>query len=301
MSDRIFDAAELSSPGDRRLDPDRLDQLWDFADPVGSAQRFRDELAGTSAVTARAELNTQLARALGLQGRFDEADAVLTEVETQGGAITVPPVVAVRTDLERGRLRNSAGRPTEAVPFFAAALTAAEVAGEEFLAVDAAHMLAIADQENAADWTRRGLALAHGAADARARRWAGALHNNLGWMLHDAGDPAGAVSEFEQAEVAYLSTGTPEQQRIARWSVARCLRTLGRIEEALSIQLALHENGPSDGYVEEELGELYLTSGEPALARPYFAAAEELLGADEWLAEHEPDRLARLRELAAAD
>jgi tetratricopeptide (TPR) repeat protein len=279
---------------DQRLDPDRLDQLWDFADPAGSAQRFRDELAAGPAPTARAELVSQLARAVGLQGRFDEADDLLNGVQTEG----LLAAVAVRLPLEWGRLRNSSGRPAEAVPFFTQALERAQAAGEEFLAVDAAHMLAIADEDNAQEWTRLALGLIDSADDPRAARWSGALHNNLGWSLHDDGDPAGALDEFCAARAAYEVTGTPEQQRVARWTVARCLRSLGRTAEALEIQLRLQESGPADGYVEEELGELYLAEGDVGLATPHCAAAVALLGTDSWLAENEPGRLQRLRELS---
>ena len=138
-----------------------------------------------------------------------------------------------------------------------------------------------------------------GADDPRTARWSGALHNNLGWARHDGGDPAGALEEFSAALAAYEATGTPEQQRVARWAVARCLRSLGRTAEALEIQQRLHESGPVDGYVEEELGELYLADGDPDRATPHFAAAAELLGADEWLVANEPTRLERLRELGA--
>jgi tetratricopeptide (TPR) repeat protein len=280
---------------DERLDADRLDQLWDFADPGGSAERFRAELAAGPTPSASAELVSQLARALGLQGRFDEADGMLDDVQPDG----LLPVVAVRVALERGRVRNSSGRPVDAVPFFTEALDRARAAGEDFLAVDAAHMLAIADEANAQEWTRLALGLIDASDDPRTARWSGALHNNLGWALHDGGNPAGALDEFSAAEVAYEATGTPEQRRVARWAVARCLRTLGRTDEALEIQQRLHESGPEDGYVSEELGELYLASGDPARAAPYFATAAELLGADEWMVANEPDRMARLRELGA--
>ena len=139
-----------TASSDQRLDADRLDQLWDFADPVGSAQRFRAELAAGPTPTASAELVTQLARALGLQGGSSEADELLDGVRARACL----PVAAVRVALERGRLRNSSGRPADAVPLFARALDLARAAGEDFLAVDAAHMLAIADGANAQEWTR---------------------------------------------------------------------------------------------------------------------------------------------------
>jgi tetratricopeptide (TPR) repeat protein len=124
------------------------------------------------------------------------------------------------------------------------------------------------------------------------------LHNNSGWARHDAGDYAGALTEFEAALTAYSVHGTPEQQRVARWAVARALRSLARFDEALDIQLRLHEQGPDDGYVEEELAELLLATGHRAGAAEHAAVAARLLGADSWFAEYESGRLDRLRQLA---
>jgi hypothetical protein len=54
---------------------------------------------------------------------------------------------------------------------------------------------------------------------------------------------------------------------------------------------------PEDGYGAEEIGECLLVMGRDDEARPHFARAADLLGADAWLAEHEADRIARLRRL----
>ena len=53
------------------------------------------------------ELLTQIARAMGLQMRFDEAHALLDDAQ----ALLTPdmPQAAVRVALERGRLINTAG------------------------------------------------------------------------------------------------------------------------------------------------------------------------------------------------
>ncbi len=93
------------------------------------------------------------------------------------------------------------------------------------------------------------------------------------------------------------TTGT----RIAKWTVGRCLRSLNRYEEALSIQQALANEyaaaDSEDGYVYEELGECLLALGREPEAKPYFAKAYQLLRSDIWLARDEPSRLARLRDL----
>jgi tetratricopeptide (TPR) repeat protein len=232
-----------------RLDPARLDALWDFADPDGSAQRFRAEQAVAPPV-AVAELATQLARALGLAGRADEAHAVLDEI------VPDDPVVGIRVALERGRLANSSGRPAEAVTHFAIALELAEQQHEHFLAVDAAHMLAIADEEHSGQWAARGIQLVDAATDARTKRWAIALHNNLGWTHHDAGLFPEAFEEFELADAAARAHGTDEQRQLAEWAIARCLRSLGRTAEALEIQQRLIVLRPDDEFVIDELAKL---------------------------------------------
>ncbi len=280
------------------LDVMLLDELWDFDDPIASELRFRQAIdASPPGSTQSAELATQLARSIGLQGRFDEARALLDTVDNGGSSVTV---VGIRSRLERGRLANSAGDPVAAAELFRDALERAQSAGQEFLAVDAAHMLAIADRERADEWTELALRLVAEAKDPRAQRWAGSLHNNAGWTRHDAGDYAGALAEFESALTAYSVHGTVKQQRVARWAVARALRSLARFDEALDIQTGLREQSPDDGYVEEELAELLLATGDRARAAEHAAAAARLLGADSWFAEYESGRLDRLRQLAQA-
>ena len=97
------------------------------------------------------------------------------------------PTVGVRVLLERGRVLNTSGHPEMAVPLFEQAAELADHLGEEFLAVDALHMLAIADSAHAETWTRSALEYASTVHDERTKRWMVALHNNLGWTLHDAG------------------------------------------------------------------------------------------------------------------
>jgi tetratricopeptide (TPR) repeat protein len=292
---------------DDRLDPELLDRLWDFDDPVASEARFRQALdASVAGSTRKAELTTQLARAVGLQGKFDDATALLdavdiTDTDTAANRPTVDAVVRIRLSLERGRLLNSAGDPAAATEHFRDAWVLAVDSGEDFLAIDAAHMLAIADRERADEWTALALRAVTRSADPRTRRWAGSLHNNAGWSRHDAGDYAAALEEFNAALTAYSANGTVEQVRVARWAVARALRSLARFDEALEIQLRLSEHGPADGYVEEELAELMLATGRPDDAHQHARSAVELLGADAWFAEYEPGRLERLRRLGQPD
>jgi tetratricopeptide (TPR) repeat protein len=194
-----------------RLSQIELDELWDFADVPGSENRLRAAAidAGSNPIVA-AELMTQVARALGLQERYAEADALLDAIDATDG------VVLARLLLERGRVRNSSGDPTAAIPLFEEALASASAEGADFLVVDAAHMLAIAGGDRAEHWTARALETVDETTDVRTKRWAVSLHNNLGWRLFDGGDVAGALAELELAADAARDFGTEQQQQWAQ-------------------------------------------------------------------------------------
>src|SRR3954470_12214059 len=85
--------------------------LWNFDDPAGSEQRLR-EAADVAEGRTRLVLLTQVARALGLQGRYDEGHTVLDQLAVPDGE------VAARVSLERGRLLRSSGRPEDSRPHF---------------------------------------------------------------------------------------------------------------------------------------------------------------------------------------
>jgi len=60
---------------------ERLDALWNFADPAQSEARFRAEALRYAAGSREsAEATTQIARAQGLQRKFDATDATLDGV-----------------------------------------------------------------------------------------------------------------------------------------------------------------------------------------------------------------------------
>ena len=236
---------------DERLEQAELDALWRFDDPYVSAERLAIAAAQPDrSELVRAELETQRARALGLQGRFAEADALLESLEPAIGTL------AVRILLERGRLRNTEGESDAAIELLEEALQAARREGETYLAVDAAHMLAIADRARAEQWTDEALADLADTDDPRTLRWAIALHNNRGWARFDARDLTGALASFEDALRAAEAYGTVDQQFVARWSLARCLRELGRTGDAIAIQRRLAAERPDDPDVAAELDAL---------------------------------------------
>lgn len=285
------------------MNNNNFDALWDYNQPAATEARFRELLPQLAAEPAQqAELLTQIARAQGLQRQFDEAHATLDGVEAR--LTTVPARVHVRYLLERGRVYRSSGKVDAARPFFLAAWEAAQPAGEDNYAIDAAHMLAIieppAEQRR---WHHLALELTERTTDPEAKKWAGSLNNNLGWSYFEEGDYTAALTCFTKALAAREAQGKAGPIHIARWSVAKTLRLLGRVDEALAIQEALAAAqglGEPDGYVYEELGECYLLHQETAKATSAFAQAYTLLAQDAWFVTNEGERLARLKILGQA-
>jgi tetratricopeptide (TPR) repeat protein len=290
-----------------------FDSWWDYGDPAATQARFETLRAGLEAATDadyRLQLLTQIARTLGLQGRFDEAHLLLDEVES---SLDAPPSVArVRYLLERGRALRSSGKSAQATPLFEEAFAVGRRIGADYHAVDAAHMVALAVDSTEArrHWSLLGIEIAATSAQPRARHWLGSIQNNLGWDYHESGDYELALKMFQQALAARVEEEDEEaigiaRWCVARWCVARCYRSLDRIDEALTIQLGLSaqydEAGKEDGYVHEELGELFLLQGDESRATTHFASAWKLLSADDWLQANEGERLARLRQLGAVE
>lgn len=284
-----------------------IDKEWNYGDPAGTRVKFQ-ELESQHASGAprdwQLELRTQIARTWSLEANFEKAHAILDEVEEH--LQETSPLVTTRYHLERGRTFNSAGKKELAWGHFEQAYEAAKQNGLEFLAIDAAHMLAIAakDFDEKTQWNLKALHLAQASKDERARKWQGSILNNLGWDHFETKDYEKALYYFDQCRAFFDETDQPKRERIARWSKAKTLRMIGRYDEALAIQQSLVEEWENDRapdpYVFEELGELLLALGDSDGARPWFLKAWQGLSGDTWLQRNEPERLARLKKLGGA-
>jgi tetratricopeptide (TPR) repeat protein len=230
---------------------EHLRDLWDLADPAGSEQRFRDA-AAAAPEPVRTHALTQVARALGLQERYDEAHAVLDALSPGDTE------ARVRLALERGRLLRSSGDEVASRTFFEQASREARRAGLDELAVDALHMVAlVVEPADRLDAHYRALAWAKAADDPAARDWDASILNNIGMAHADAGDHGRALAAFEEALEARIRIGDPARTRVARWMVAWLLRHLGVVDLAREMQLELKAEldaiGETDPYVDEEL------------------------------------------------
>lgn len=267
---------------------------WDYNDPAASEAKFRTRLeaALASETDYILQLKTQIARALGLQDKFDEAHALLDEVKAQ---LQPGSLVEVRYLLERGRVLNSAKSPQAAVPLFLQASALAQALMADFYTVDALHMLAIAAApKDRLAWNQKAISAAE-VSDEKGKGWLASLYNNTGWALFDEARYAEALGVFQRAASLREQQGEAEALRIARWCVGRTLRALGRANEALTLQRQL-EAGPEDGFVYEELAECLLALDRAVEATPYFAKAHGSLSKLDWVAEDEA-RMHRLHTL----
>lgn len=273
-------------------------ELWNFGRPAESEERFRELLSAhpEASVDWTCQVQTQVARSLGLQRKFEDAHQLLDGVREHWSELSAR--TRAYYFLERGRAFNSGKQPADAEVAFVEAFGLAKAEGIDDLAVDAAHMLGIVELgERSMEWNRTALRLAEGSDDPRARRWVASLCNNLGWTYHDAGEFERALELFQRALREREAEGTAEQVHIAQWAVGRCLRSMGRFEEALAIMRVL-AGAPDDGYVQEEQGENLLAMGRTEEARPHFARAYELLRDDPW-GDVGEERLQRLQRLGA--
>ena len=279
---------------------DRLRPLWDFDDLDATERHFHEQLELEESDAGRAEVMTQLARVAGLRGDFEEGDRLLDKARTHGRESAVAQAYI---DLERGRLRRSSGDSAAALPLFESAFAEALRANQYFVAVDAAHMaaLATADREGFLAWTQRGIDLAEEREGAS--YWLGPLLNNLGWEYYEAADYALALDAFERAlRARERDPANASAIEIARYAAGKTLRALGRTQEAIPLleqAVAWAEGeGRPDGWFHEELAEEYAAVGRPEDAREHARRAISLLAAQDPSFADAAPRRARLASLA---
>lgn len=278
-----------------------IDALWDYEKPLLSETRFRDALKSESGDDAL-ELETQIARTFSLRREFAQAHALLDSVQKRMNE-KARPMLRARYLLERGRTFRSAGELAKAHPLFLEAWQIADKEKLTLLAIDAAHMMGIIEPADEAQrWNERAMALAMGSLLPRALRWRGSLANNMGHTERERGNFDAAMKHFQTSLTAFKLTRSSAQIRTAQWQIANVMRLQKRYDEAITLQLSIEKDAADaaepDGYVFEEIAEIYLVKGNAALAKSYFAKAVDVLGKDAWFAENEGDRLARMRQLA---
>jgi len=266
-----------------------VEALWDFNEPEFSEQRFQQALATADADDALI-LRTQIARTHGLRRDFVRAREVLSDIDPQvqlAGA-----EARTRHALELGRCWVSATHAPElqtsearerARSLYMHALELAQKHQLDHLAIDALHMLAFVDTAPGEQLKlgQQALAIVASSSKEAATQWEASLRNNVGYSLHQLGRYQEALSEFKRAAVLRELRSEVKATRVAHWMVAWTLRTLGRLDEALEIQLRLErENdaaGAADPHVYQELESIYTAKQQTEQIAEYAEKRKALL------------------------
>ncbi len=281
-----------------------IDRLWDYDKPQVTEMKFRELLPAAEKSENKSyyvELLTQLARTQSLQRKFDVAHEILDNARQIISGRNMP-VAEIRYLLERGRTFNSANDKEKAIALFKEAYHQALNHNEDFYAIDAAHMLGIAEKpQEQLSWNLKTMDLAENSTDTKAKKWLGSLYNNIGWTYHDLKDYTKALHFFEKTLTWRTDQKDEKGVFIAKWCIGRVCRSLDRIDDALKIQNELLDEAQKKklepGYVFEELAECLLIKNEPNEAKKYFQKAFEILSTDIWLKTNEQERLERLKRL----
>lgn len=291
----------ISSLGSIQGQMPAFDTLWNYGDPAGTEQAFRQVLAQHESVAPAAdvaELLGQIARCQGLQGHFDAAHLTLDRVEGMLTQDMARP--KIRYLLERGRVFNSSGQPERALPLFEAAWELGQSAGQLRLALDALHMVAIAQADPADQIATNKKGIAFIEAHPAEQGWLPAYLNNLGESHALMGEYAEALAVFRRLDAFTLAQGKPVDL-YTRKDMARMLRLLGHTEEALvliqTVAEGLSQGHLTDGWIDEEFAECLLQAGRKTEARPLFCRAYHALREDAWVRQHDPAKLQRLQSL----
>jgi tetratricopeptide (TPR) repeat protein len=297
-----------------------FDALWNLGDPEIIEKRFQELLPHAEKCADKSiylQLLSQLALTQALQKKFVDAHKTLDLAEKQLESEYL--VAKVRIILERGRAFQQEAMVLQKVEKIAKAIAHFELSYEislnnslDFHAINAAHMIAIAAPEanNKIKWNLLAIDLTEKTRDEKAKAWLGSLYSNLGQNYIETKQYEDALTVLEKTLEIRKKEHYEPNVRIAKWALARALRFLGRLDEALLILIpllneydALSESGLYDfpqsmlqsfrGLVYEELAEAYNSK-----ARVYAKLAYEDLSQDEMFSKTEPERLISLKNLA---
>lgn len=281
-----------------------FDKLWNYNDPAATEASFLtilEKTGKTASLYYLLQLQTQLARTYSLRRMFKQAYSLLEEVRQNLSA--EPSTASIRYHLEFGRTLLAEGKKQEAGNEFTIAENMAKQIGEDFHRIDALHMRAIiSNGAIAIKLNEEAVVAALQSKDEIAKNWLGALYNNLGWAYFDLAEYEKSLSIFLRALQWREEKKSKPEIFLAKWCVARVLRAMYRFDDAIKVQLALFEesteSGQADGYVHEELGELYLLKNDKLKSTFHFEKAHELLSQDVYMQNNEPQRLQRIKELS---
>ncbi|MBX9620898.1 MAG: hypothetical protein K2X28_02535 [Alphaproteobacteria bacterium] len=253
------------------------------------------------------QILSQIALSQAMQQKFAEAHKTLDEAEE--GLTSEYELARVRILLERGRVFHQSDNIEDALLLFKKSYALSKQHMFDFHTINAAHMIAIVVKniDKKITWNQRAIELAEKTEDQRAHAWLGALYNNLAQNYIEAHQYLKALSAFEKCKHYSEERGDAIVVRGAKWGIARSLRSLGSLDNALKMQLELlkeyddiAQKGEfptellvvSRGMVYEELTEIHLAN-----MKKYAALAYQDLSKSPWFVKLEPKRLGKMKNI----
>jgi tetratricopeptide (TPR) repeat protein len=247
---------------------------------------------------------TQLVRVLNLQGKSSEAKEMLDLARKQ--VQYAEPQTRMRTEirllLEEGRHFCMAMMPAKAQGPFSRAWKMASDSGEVFLTIESAVMLSVSQPPKYQnEWLQRALDLAAKTDDEQAKLWLAQLHLMDGWHAFDFRRFEDALRAFQLALARPRGHGEMTDVILIKWCIARCLRALGRVAEALEMQRELYAKLNSvpevNGYVFLEIAECLQLLQNTEEAKTFFELAYKELSLNGWYSDNKSMELGRMQEL----
>lgn len=283
-----------------------IDGYWGSNDLAECELKIRNALPiNPDGEWSEAQLSalTQLVRVLNLQGKTEAArDSLILARKLILSRMPKDIKSEIRLMLEEGRHLCINMTPAKAPPFFGQAWSTACDHGLDYLAIEAAVMLAVSQPvKSQNEWLQRAIDLAEKTEDADSKLWLAQLYLMEGWHAYDFRRMDDALKYFNLALARPRQAGEMTDLIRIKWCVARCLRALGRVQEALDIQTELLNEitnaNKVNGYVFLEMAECTLLLQRNEEAKSYFESAYKILSTNSWLIDNRNSELSRMQEL----
>lgn len=288
-----------------------IDDLWDFNDLGKTEIKIHEQLAHMTSTEElsqspkRAELLTQLARLQGLQGKLQEAEAtlLLTKELLPEGHAQAFARAELRYLIEQGRFFSLSMNSYQSLKYFEMAWQEAVKLNDVYLLIETSVLLSISQPPKYQnEWLKQALKLAETSGDARGKLWLAQLYVMDGWHSFNFRKFEESLESFKKALEQPETTQNISNRVAVRWGLARTLRSLGRVQDALNVQNELLSEFQAvekvNGHVFLELAECLLLLKKHEDAKIYFEAAYKELSLNGWYSDNKPSELSRIQYLS---
>lgn len=254
------------------------------------------------------QMLSRLAVAQALQKKFKLAHKTLDKAENE--LTPEQALVQVRLLLERGRVFIIAYDFKAALPHVKKCYQLSKKYKLEMYAIDAAHMMPVIvnNVKDKIKWNKIAINIAEKSRNKKeAKEWIKILHQAIGLNYIEAKQYKKALLSFKKSKQLVEKSGPKILAIGAKIGIAKSLRLLNQIDDALDIQIKLIKDcnilknknlHPIEinlfyGWIYEELAELHLKK-----VMEFSPLAYQHLSKDPWHIKNVPARLARMQKLS---